>query len=387
MKLMKKKLRLKKIKFIPVNVPKVFKEEKIFVKDCLDTNWISSEGSYVKKFESKFANYNNRKFGIAVSSGTAALEIALKAFNFKTKDEVIIPTFSIISTALCVIKLGLKPILVDSDLSDWNMLVNQVLKKINKRTKAIIITHIYGFPVDMSRILRIAKKKNIKIIEDSAEMIGQKYKNRMCGSFGDASTFSFYANKHITTGEGGMILTNDKKFYKKCMSLRNLCFGLKTNRFNHDDIGWNYRLTNVQAAIGCGQLKNISWIINRKREIGKRYTKLLKKNTKIYIQPLNNNFSKNIYWVFGILIKPNTKIKRNYVMEKLLQNKIQTRPFFYPMHKQAIFKKMKIFNKNEKYPNSEYLCKNGFYLPSGVGIKNFEIDYICRILNNIFKIS
>ena len=387
MKLMKKKLRLKKIKFIPVNVPKVFKEEKIFVKDCLDTNWISSEGSYVKKFESKFANYNNRKFGIAVSSGTAALEIALKAFNLKTKDEVIIPTFSIISTALCVIKLGLKPILVDSDLSDWNMLVNQVLKKINKRTKAIIITHIYGFPVDMSRILRIAKKKNIKIIEDSAEMIGQKYKNRMCGSFGDASTFSFYANKHITTGEGGMILTNDKKFYKKCMSLRNLCFGLKTNRFNHDDIGWNYRLTNVQAAIGCGQLKNISWIINRKREIGKRYTKLLKKNTKIYIQPLNNNFSKNIYWVFGILIKPNTKIKRNYVMEKLLQNKIQTRPFFYPMHKQAIFKKMKIFNKNEKYPNSEYLCKNGFYLPSGVGIKNFEIDYICRILNNIFKIS
>lgn len=387
MKLMKKKLRLKKIKFIPVNVPKVFKEEKIFVKDCLDTNWISSEGSYVKKFESEFANYNNRKFGIAVSSGTAALEIALKAFNFKTKDEVIIPTFSIISTALCVIKLGLKPILVDSDLSDWNMLVNQVLKKINKKTKAIIITHIYGFPVDMNRILRIAKKKNIKIIEDSAEMIGQKYKNRMCGSFGDASTFSFYANKHITTGEGGMILTNDKKFYKKCMSLRNLCFGLKTNRFNHDDIGWNYRLTNVQAAIGCGQLKNISWIINRKREIGKRYTKLLKKNTKIYIQPLNNNFSKNIYWVFGILIKPNTKIKRNYVMEKLLQNKIQTRPFFYPMHKQAIFKKMKIFNKNEKYPNSEYLCKNGFYLPSGVGIKNFEIDYICRILNNIFKIS
>ena len=205
MKLMKKKLRLKKIKFIPVNVPKVFKEEKIFVKDCLDTNWISSEGSYVKKFESEFANYNNRKFGIAVSSGTAALEIALKALNLKTKDEVIIPTFSIISTALCVIKLGLKPILVDSDLSDWNMLVNQVLKKINKRTKAIIITHIYGFPVDMSRILRIAKKKNIKIIEDSAEMIGQKYKNRMCGSFGDASTFSFYANKHITTGEGGMI--------------------------------------------------------------------------------------------------------------------------------------------------------------------------------------
>jgi len=382
---MKKKSKLKKIKFIPVNVPKIFREEKNYVKDCLNKNWISSEGSYVKKFEKNFSQYNKRKYGIAVSSGTAALEIAIKSLNLKPKDEVIIPTFSIISTALCVIKLNLKPVLVDLNISSWNMCPQEIINKITKKTKAIIITHIYGFPVDMEKIIKIAKNKNIKIVEDAAEMIGQKYKNKKCGSFGDLSTFSFYANKHITTGEGGMILTNSKNLYEKCKSLRNLCFGIKNERFIHDDIGWNYRLTNVQAAIGYGQLKNISWIIKRKREIGKRYYNLLKDNKKIIIQSLKNKFSKNIFWVFGILIKPNTKIKRNNLINRLLKNNIQTRPFFYPMHKQKIFKKMNLFSKKEKYPNAEYLSKNGLYLPSGVGIKNYEIDYICKIINQILK--
>jgi perosamine synthetase len=380
---MKKKLKLKKIKFIPVNVPKIFKQDKINVKDCLDKNWISSEGSYVKIFEKNFSKYNDRKYAIAVSSGTAALEVALKALNLKPKDEVIIPTFSIISTALCIVKLGLKPVLVDSDMSTWNMNPQKVIKKISKKTKAIIITHIYGFPVDMDKIIKITKIKNIKIIEDSAEMIGQKYKKRKCGSFGDISTFSFYANKHITTGEGGMILTNNKELYEKCRSLRNLCFGTNNNRFVHDDIGWNYRLTNIQAAIGCGQLKNISWIIKRKREIGKRYHALLKSNDKIIIQPIKNSFSKNIFWVFGVLIKEKTKNKRDIVMKQLMRKKIQTRTFFYPMHKQKIFKKMKFFSNKEKYPNAEYLSLNGFYLPSGLGIKNYEIDYICETLNKI----
>ena len=380
---MKKKSKSKKIKFIPVNVPKIFREDKIYVKNSLNTNWISSEGPYVKKFEEEFSKFNKRKFGIAVSSGTAALEISLKALKLKPRDEIIIPAFSIISTALCVIKLGLRPVLVDCDLSTWNMIPEQIIKKINRRTKGIIITHIYGFPVDLEKIIKIAQKKNIKIIEDAAEMIGQKYKNRMCGSFGEASTFSFYANKHITTGEGGMILTDNKKFYEKCISLRNLCFGSGNNRFDHDDIGWNYRLTNVQAAIGYGQLKNINWIIKRKREIGKRYTDLLKTNNRIYIQPERNKFAKNIYWVFGLVLKSKSKIKRDNVIKKLYEKKIQTRPFFYPMHKQKIFRKMNIFNKNEKYPNAEYLSKNGFYLPSGIGIKNYEIDYICEALNKI----
>ncbi len=381
---MKKKLKLKN-NFIPVNVPKIFPQDKINVKKCLNTAWLSSEGPFVKIFEQNFSKYNSRKFGIAVSSGTAALEIALKSLNLNKNDEVIIPTFSIISTALCVVKLGLKPILVDVDLKNWNMNPDQVISKISKKTRAIIITHIYGFPVDMDKILKISKIKNIKIIEDSAEMIGQKYKNKNCGSFGDLSTFSFYANKHISTGEGGMILTNNKSFYIKCRSLRNLCFGKDGNRYNHDDIGWNYRITNIQAAIGCGQLKNISWIIKRKREIGERYYSLLKNNNKILIQSTKNNFSKNIFWVFGVLIKNKTKINRDDIVKALVKKNIQTRNFFYPMHRQLIFKKMKIFSKNEKYPNADFLSRNGFYLPSGLAIKNAEIDYVADTLNKILN--
>ena len=381
---MKKKLKLKN-NFIPVNRPKIFYQDKIYVKKCLNTGWISSEGSFVKLFERDFSRYINRKYAVAVSSGTAALDIALKSFNFKKNDEVIIPAFSIISTALCVIKLGLKPVLVDCDLYSWNIKIDSLIKKITKKTKAIIITHLYGFPVDMNKILKLSKKKNIKIIEDSAELIGQKYYNKKCGSFGDISTFSFYANKHITTGEGGMILTDNYKLYNKSKSLRNLCFGNDKNRFNHDDIGWNYRLTNLQAAIGCGQLKNITWIIKRKREIGKLYHSLLINNDKIYIQDLDNNFSKNIFWVFGVIIKKETKIKRDVVVKKLKKLNIQTRNFFHPMHEQKIFKKMNIFPKNRKYPNAEFISKNGFYLPSGLGIKDSEIRFVAKSLNKIFN--
>ena len=372
-------------KFIPVNTLKIFNQEKINVKRCLDTGWISSEGEFVKKFEKNFSKYNKRIYGVAVSSGTGALEIAMKSLNLKKGDEVIIPSFSIISTALCVIKLGLKPVLVDAELKTWNMDIRQVIKKITKKTKTIIVTHIYGFPVDMKKILSIAKTKNIKIIEDAAEMIGQTYFKRKCGSFGDISTFSFYANKHITTGEGGMILTNNKKLFNKCKSLRNLCFGIGTSRFNHDDIGWNYRMTNLQAALGCGQLKNISKIIRRKREIGKRYTSILKDCNKIYIQPHKLNYSENIYWVYGVLIKKNLNITRDQVVKRLLKHSIQTRMFFHPMHKQKIFQKMKLFPQKQKFYNAEYLSKYGFYLPSGLGIKNTEIDFVGKVLLKILK--
>ena len=232
---MKKKLKLKN-KFIPVNTPKIFKEDKINVNKCLNTGWVSSEGSFVKEFENNFAKYNKRKYGVAVSSGTAALEIALKSLNLKKNSEVIIPAFTIISSALSVIKSGLKPVLVDCDLSEWNTPANEIKKKITRKTKAIIATHIYGFAMEIDQLVQICKRRKIYLIEDSAEMIGQTHKKRMCGSFGDLSTFSFYANKHITTGEGGMILTNDKKLFEKSKSLRNLCFGKTINRFNHDDI-------------------------------------------------------------------------------------------------------------------------------------------------------
>ena len=196
---------------IPVNIPKISNYEKKLVNECLKTNWISSEGKFVNLFEKNFSFFNKRKFGIAVSSGTAALEIAVKSLNLKKNSEVLIPSFSIISTANAVIKNNLKPVLIDCDLDTWNINVDEAIRKITKKTKAIVITHIYGLPVDLDRILKIAKKKNIRIIEDAAEVIGLKYKNKICGSFGDLSIFSFYANKHITTGEGGMVCTNNKK--------------------------------------------------------------------------------------------------------------------------------------------------------------------------------
>ena len=374
----------KKFKFIPVNIPKLYKEEKNNISECIKTNWISSEGKFVKVFEKNFSKFNERKYGIAVSSGTAALEVAVKSLNLKKNSEVIIPSFSIISTALCVIKSGLKPVLVDCDINTWNTNPDEILKKITKRTSAIIITHIYGLPVNLAKVLLKAKQKKIKIIEDTAELIGQKYKNKICGSFGDLSTFSFYANKHITTGEGGMILTNDKKLYEKCKSLRNLSFSKSYfDRYNHNDIGWNYRMTNLQAALGCGQLKNIHKIIKRKREIGDLYYEKLKNNKNLILQKKKTSYSNNIYWVFGILIKNKKKFNRNSVMKKLLKYGVDTRPFFLSMNKQSIFIKNKIFTKI-KMPNSEYLSKNGFYVPSGLGLKNIEINYICLVLNKIF---
>ena len=372
-------------RFIPVNKPKIFSYDKIFVNQALKTNWISSEGPFVRKFEMNFSKYNKRKYGVAVSNGTAALEIAIKSLNLKKNSEVIIPSFSIISTANAVIKNNLKPILVDCDLDTWNMNINKTLKKITRKTRAIIITHIYGLPVDLRKIIEVAKKRKIIIIEDAAEVIGLKYNKKICGSFGDISTFSFYANKHITTGEGGMICTNNKKYFEKCKSLRNLSFSKSYfNRFDHDDIGWNYRMSNLQAALGCGQLRNISWIINRKRQIGNRYFDKLKDNKNIILQKNKTKYSKNIYWVFGVLLKKNNKFSRDKVMEKLYQLNIDTRPFFLSMNKQKIFKKLKIFNR-VKMPNAENLSKNGFYLPSGLGIKNSEIDYIIKCVSKILN--
>jgi len=367
-------------KIIPVNTPKISNYEKKYVNECLKTNWISSEGKFVKLFEEKFSKFNDRKYGVAVSSGTAALEVAIKSLNLKKNSEVLIPSFSIISTANAVIKNNLKPVLIDCDLDTWNVNINQTLKKITKKTKAIIITHIYGLPVNMDKILNVAKKNKIIVIEDAAEVIGLKYKDKICGSFGDLSIFSFYANKHITTGEGGMICTNNRKLYEKCKSLRNLSFSKSYyNRFNHDDLGWNYRMTNLQAALGCGQLKNIEWIIRRKKEIGNRYYTKLKNCKNIILQKNVTLYAENIYWVFGIVLKNRLVSRRDKIMKTLLQNNIVTRPFFVPMNKQKIFKKMKFF-KNIKMPVSEYISKNGFYLPSGLGLKNQEIDLVIKSL-------
>ena len=379
---MKKKLRLNKKTIYPVSIPYISQRDINSVNKVLKNGWISSDGPEVRKFESEFSKFIGRKYSVTVSSGTAALEIAIKALGIKKNDEVLIPNFTIISNALAVVKQQAKPVLVDCNLKNWNIDINQLENKINKKTKAIIITHIYSFANDMDKILKICRKNNIFVIEDAAEVIGLKYKNKKCGSFGDISTFSFYANKQITTGEGGMISVNKFDLYNKCKSLRNLCFG-KLNRFNHEDIGWNYRMTNIQAALGLSQIKNINKIVKKKIMIGRQYYKNLKLNKNLTILPPFISYSKNIYWVVGILIK-NKKIKSSLLAIELRKFGIMTRPFFWPMHEQQIFKKMKLFKKS-KFPNSSYLARYGLYLPSYYNLNNKQIDYISSVVNNILK--
>jgi len=381
---MKKKLGLNKKTFFPVSVPNVTQKDIISVNKALKAGWISSEGPEVKKFEKNFSKYIGHKYAVAVSSGTAALEIAIKSLNLKKGDEIIIPNFTIISNALAAIKQDLKIKLIDCGKFDWNMDISQIKKNISKKTKAIIATHIYNFPLRIDLLKKICKKKKIFIIEDAAEVLGQKLNKKLCGSYGDISTFSFYANKQITTGEGGMITTNNKKLYEKSSSLRNLSFG-KKDRFNHDDIGWNYRMTNIQASLGISQLKRINQIVKTKHKIGLEYYKRLKSNSNLYIPELQKKYAKNIYWVVAILIlNKKLKIDAKSMMTKLKAEGIATRPFFWPMHMQKILKKYNI-SKNTSFPNSNYICKYGLYLPSGLNLKTSEINFICSKINKIFK--
>lgn len=369
---------------IPVNTPSLGELERKYLLECIDTGWISSEGPFVEQFEHDMASYADRKFGIAVCNGTAALEIAAKAIGIQEGDEVIMPTFTIISPAQAISKLGAKPILIDSDLTTWNMDVSQIEGKITSRTKAILVVHIYGLPVDMDPVLELCKKYNLKLIEDAAEMHGQTYKGKKCGSFGDVSIFSFYPNKHITTGEGGMIVTNDEGLAEKCKSYRNLCFR-PNQRFVHDEIGWNYRMTNLQAALGVAQLEQIDSFLVRKREVGKLYQSLLSGLEDKVILPLDKtDFADNIYWVFGMILKDSARMNAKEMMGKLTSKGIGCRPFFFPMHLQPVYNKMGWYTK-ESYMNAETMAENGFYVPSGLGITNEEIHIVADALNRILQ--
>ena len=257
--------------YIPVNEPLFLGNEKKYLTDCIETGWVSSEGAYVKRFEEQFARYVDRDFGVSVCNGSVALDTAINVLDIGPGDEVILPTFTIISCIAPIIRAGASPVLVDCDAETWNMNIDQVASKITQKTKAILVVHIYGLPVDMDPIIELADKHGIMLIEDAAEMHGQEYKGRHCGSFGQLSTFSFYPNKLITTGEGGMIVTDNKDIAEKCKSYRNLCLE-PPRRFLHNKLGWNFRLSNIQAALGLAQLEQIEQFVEKKRFIGKRYT-------------------------------------------------------------------------------------------------------------------
>ena len=365
---------------VPVNTPLLDGNEKKYINECIDTGWISSEGPYVNRFEEYMSSYVGRKYATACSNGSAALDIVIAALELQKGDEVIMPSFTIISCAQSLIKRGVKPVLVDSDIRTFNMNINEIEAKITPRTKAIMIVHIYGLSVDIDPILDIAKKNNLRVIEDAAEMIGQEYKGRKCGSFGDISVLSFYPNKHITTGEGGMVLTNDENLDKRSKSLRNLCF--TEDRFIHDEIGWNYRMTNMQAALGVAQLEQIDKKIEKKRWIGHTYDELLKDIRAIILPVVKTDYCENIYWVYAVMLKDEYSETAKKVMAELAEFGIGTRPFFYPMHKQPVFNRMGLF-LDDVLPNSEKLHERGFYIPSGLGITEEQLEKVSKTLREV----
>jgi len=352
--------------FIPVNEPLLDGNEKKYLLECIETGWISSEGPFIKTFEEKFAARMGRKHGIAVCNGTAALDAAVEALDIGPGDEVILPAFTIISCISQIVRNGAKPVLVDCDPLTWNMDVTQIEAKITPRTKAIMVVHIYGLPVDLEPVLDIAKRYGLKIIEDAAEMHGQTYKGKPCGSFGDISTFSFYPNKHITTGEGGMILTDDDQLAKTCRDLRNLCFQPK-KRFVHERLGWNLRMTNLQAALGIAQMERLDEFVVHKRTIGKIYQAGLSDIPGLQLPLQNTNYAENIYWIFGLVFGPEVSFNAEEAMMRLARMGVGTRPFFWPMHEQPVFREMGLF-AGERYPVAENIARRGFYVPSGLSL-------------------
>ncbi|MBN3894912.1 MAG: DegT/DnrJ/EryC1/StrS family aminotransferase [Nostoc sp. NOS(2021)] len=368
---------------VPVNEPLLDGNEKKYLFECIETGWISSEGPFIKQFEEQFATRLGRKYGIAVSNGSVALDAAVAALGIGQGDEVILPTFTIISCAAAIVRAGAMPVVVDCDRHTWNMDVSQIEAKITPRTKAIMVVHIYGLPTDMEPVLALADKHGLKIIEDAAEMHGQTYKGHPCGSFGDISTFSFYPNKHITTGEGGMLVTDDEKLAERCRSLRNLCFQ-PHKRFVHEELGWNFRMTNLQAALGVAQLERLDEFVARKRHMGQRYTELLSDIAGLQLPIPKTDYAENIYWVYGLVLKDEVPFDAVEAMQRLGKHKIGTRPFFWSMHEQPVFRKMGLFD-DVSCPVAEKIARRGFYIPSGMALTDEQIQRVSLTLREVLK--
>lgn len=368
---------------IPVNEPLLDGNEKKYLLECIETGWISSEGPFVREFEERFARRVGRQHGIAVANGSGALDIAVQALRLGPGDEVIVPTFTIISCAAAIIRAGAVPVLVDADPETWNMDARQVAARITPRTRAIMVVHIYGLPVDMDPILELAARHDLKVIEDTAEMHGQTYKGKPCGSFGDISTFSFYPNKHLTTGEGGMLVCNDPDLAERCRGLRNLCFQAR-KRFVHEELGWNYRMTNLQAALGLAQLERLDLFVTRKRAMGLRYAGCLAGLAGLQLPAARREYADSIYWVFGVVLADDIPFDAEEAMKRLGSVGVGTRPFFWPMHEQPVFRKMGLFSQ-ERYPVAERLARRGFYLPSGLALTEQQMDTVVESLARLMN--
>lgn len=369
--------------FIPVNEPRLDGNELRYLTECIETGWISSEGRFVDELERRVADACGRRFGVAVANGSVALDAAVLALGIGPGDEVILPTFTIISCAAAIVRAGAVPVVVDSDPETWNMDVTQLERKLTPKTRAIMAVHLYGLPVDMSPLLDFAANHGLAVIEDAAELLGQTYRSRPCGSFGQVSTLSFYPNKHVTTGEGGMILTDDERIAERSRGLRNLCFQAE-RRFVHEELGFNFRMSNLQAAVGVAQTERLAESITRKREIGARYRRLLDGARGLELPLERTDYAENVYWVFGLVLSDEVPFDAAVAMKRLAALGVGTRPFFWPMHEQPVFRRMGLF-EHERCPVAERLARRGFYIPSGLALTDEQIDRVAGAVRDVMS--
>jgi len=371
--------------FVPVNEPLIGEKEIEYVNECLRTGWISSAGKYIDRFEKEWAAYCGRKFGVAVCNGTVALELAVSALDLPNGSEVILPSFTIVSCLEAVLRNNLVSVLVDCDPRTYCMDISDVRRKITSRTRAIMPVHIYGHPVNMQDILSLAQAHNLKIVEDAAEVHGAEClvdgKWRRCGSFGDVSAFSFYANKNITTGEGGMVLTDNAELASKLQARRNLCFGA-TERFRHESRGWNFRMTNLQAALGCAQLESIDRFIARKLQMAGIYNNCLK-GLPLHL-PYVESWARTSVWMYAVVLKESVPFDAVEFAHRLMKMDVQTRPFFMGMHEQPVYRSMGFF-KDAICPVTERIYRRGLYLPSGQAVTDGQIKQVCSAVRKVLK--
>jgi perosamine synthetase len=364
---------------IPVNEPVITAEAKQYVLDALETGWVSSAGKYIQEFETAFARFLGVKHAVTTTSGTTALHLALAALGVGPGDEVIVPDFTMIASVFAVVYTEATPVFVDIEPETYTIDTGQIVAKITPRTKAIMPVHIYGHPADMDPVLAVARRHGLRVIEDAAEVHGAKYKGRLCGTMGDINCFSFYGNKIVTTGEGGMVVTNDDALAARARSLKDLAHS-PLRRFVHEEVGFNYRMTNLQAALGLGQLEHIGEFLEKKRWMAQRYAEGLKGIYGLRL-PITKPYAENVYWMYAVLVEEGFPMSRDVLRAKLQERGIDTRDFFTSCAAQPAIRRLGA--PQGPFPVTEDVARRGLYLPSGLALTEEQIDAVCLAVRDI----